>query len=78
MNLCEFEASLVYRVRYRTVKAVTQRNPISKNRRRKRRRRSEREEGGGEGGTAAASVIIIQVREHSTVHPGDHQVVRDS
>ena len=31
MDLCEFEASLVYRVRSRTARAVTQRNPVSKN-----------------------------------------------
>ena len=30
-NLCEFEASLVYRVSSRTARAVTQRNPVSKN-----------------------------------------------
>ena len=30
-NRCEFEASLVYRVNYKTARAITQRNPISKN-----------------------------------------------
>ena len=29
-DLCEFEANLVYRASSRTAKAVTQRNPISK------------------------------------------------
>ena len=31
MDLCEFEVSLVYRASSRTVKAVTQRNHVSKN-----------------------------------------------
>ena len=29
-DLCEFEASLVYRVSFRTARAVTQRNPVLK------------------------------------------------
>ena len=29
-DLCEFEASLVYRVSSMTARAVTQRNPVSK------------------------------------------------
>ena len=31
VDLCEFEASLVYRASSRTVRAVTQRNPVSEN-----------------------------------------------
>ena len=31
MDLCEFEASLVYKMTSRTARAVTQRNPVSKN-----------------------------------------------
>ena len=30
-DLCEFETSVVYRASSRTVKTVTQRNPVSKN-----------------------------------------------
>ena len=30
-DLCEFEASLVYKVSFRIVRAVTQRNPVLKN-----------------------------------------------
>ena len=30
VDLCEFEASLVYRASSRTVRAVTQRNPVLK------------------------------------------------
>ena len=30
VELCEFEASLVYRTSSRTARAVTQRNPVSK------------------------------------------------
>ena len=37
-DLCEFEASLVYRVRFGTARAVTQRNPV-----RERERERERE-----------------------------------
>ena len=33
MGLCEFEANLVYRASSRTVRAVTQKNPVSKNKR---------------------------------------------
>jgi hypothetical protein len=29
VSLCEFEASLIYKVRSRTARAVTQRNPVS-------------------------------------------------
>jgi hypothetical protein len=31
INLCELEASLIYRVSFKTVRAVTQRNTILKN-----------------------------------------------
>ena len=31
VDLCEFEASLVYRMSSRAARAVTQRNPVSKN-----------------------------------------------
>ena len=31
MELCEFETSLIYKVSSRTARAVTQRNPVSKN-----------------------------------------------
>ena len=34
-DLCEFEASLVYRASSRTVKTDTQRNPVSKNQKKK-------------------------------------------
>ena len=30
VDLCEFEASLIYRVHSKTARAVTQRNPVSK------------------------------------------------
>ena len=30
VDLCEFKASLVYKVRYRTARTATQRNPVSK------------------------------------------------
>ena len=30
-DLCEFKASLIYKVSFRTARAVTQRNPVSKN-----------------------------------------------
>ena len=30
MDLCEFKASVVYRVSFRTAKTVSQRNPVSK------------------------------------------------
>ena len=30
VDLCEFEASLVYRVSFRTARIVIQRNPVSK------------------------------------------------
>jgi hypothetical protein len=37
-DLCEFEASLVYRVSSRTAK-VTQRNPVLKNKRKKKKKK---------------------------------------
>ena len=39
VNLCEFEASLVYRTSSRTAKTVTQRNPVSKERRERKKER---------------------------------------
>ena len=36
VNLCEFEANLVYRVSSRTARSVTHRNPVSKNQKRKK------------------------------------------
>ena len=38
-NLCEFEASLVYRASSRTASTVTQRNLVSKNKQTKTRNR---------------------------------------
>ena len=43
-DLCEFEASLVYRVSSRKAPKATQRNPVSK------KEEEEEEEGGGGGG----------------------------
>ena len=37
MDLCEFQASLVYRVSSGTARVVTQRNPISKNQKKKKK-----------------------------------------
>ena len=39
MYLCEFEVRLVYRATSRTARAVTQRNPISKNKQTNKRMR---------------------------------------
>ena len=36
VDLCEFKANLVYRVSSRTVRAVRQRKPVSKNKTRKK------------------------------------------
>jgi hypothetical protein len=38
-RISEFEASLIYRVRSRTARAI-QRNPVSKNQKKKKRRRT--------------------------------------
>lgn len=40
MNLCELEASLTYTTNFRTMKAVSQRNPDLKEKERKRRKQS--------------------------------------
>jgi hypothetical protein len=42
VDLCEFEASLVYRVSSRTASAVTQRNPASKKQKLKTKRKIKR------------------------------------
>ena len=41
VDLCEFKASLVYRASSRTARAVTQRNPVSKNKRKKKKRKEK-------------------------------------
>ena len=42
-DLCEFEASLVYKVSSRTASAVTQRNPVSEHeKKRKEKKRKEK------------------------------------
>jgi hypothetical protein len=41
-DICEFDASLVYKISYRTARA-TQRNPILKNQNEERRRKEEEE-----------------------------------
>jgi hypothetical protein len=42
-QISEFEASLVYRVSFRTARAI-QRNPVSKKKKKKKRRRREKRE----------------------------------
>ena len=41
-DLCKFKASLVYRVSPRTAKAITQRNPISKNKTEQNKRKQNK------------------------------------
>ena len=48
MDLCEFEASLVYIVSSRTARTVSQRSPVLK-KRKKGKRKKERKEGRKEG-----------------------------
>ena len=42
-DFCEFKASLVYKASFRTARAVTQRNSVSKKKKKKRERERERE-----------------------------------
>ena len=51
VDLCELEASLVYKVSSRTARAVTQRNPVSKEK--KKRKKKERKKG---------SIFNLQIR----------------
>jgi hypothetical protein len=41
-QISEFEASLVYKVSFRTARAI-QRNPVSKNQKKKKKKKKERE-----------------------------------
>jgi hypothetical protein len=43
LNLCEFEASLIYRSSYKTSRTITQRNPVSRNREKERERQRQRQ-----------------------------------
>ena len=42
MDLCELEASLVYKASSRTARAVTQRNPVSKSKKRNKKGKGKR------------------------------------